>query len=210
MPSPLVAPTSTLVDSPLALKFPIAAIGKDPSLSVPNEAFGINLNKGANTILKGILPPGLSPGDREDVAAVFLDGVGCPGKETSDDSGTMAHMSVAFEEFAHMLQQDQSGRTHRKNLRWKTPKILSLKEPQTHEELKEIDSEIRDAKGAAYTLLTDSLEAIFEKYPWAPPTIHAWSHGGYLVRMAKDTLDWYHDLVQHLLSVSTCTSWSMA
>jgi hypothetical protein len=189
---------------------PLLAIGKDPSTKTKNEAFGINLNKGAAYILKGVDPPGLSPSDAEDVAAVFRDGVGCPGKETTDDSDAVAHLSMAFEEISQRLHQDQSGQSQKKNLRWRSSKILTLRDPNNYEELKELGSEILEAKGDAITKVIDSLEAIFEKYPWAPEIIHSWSQYGFVTRMARDTVEWYHHLIQHLLSLSFTVGWDVA
>jgi len=110
---------------------PLLAIGKDPSTKIKNEAFGINLNKGAACILKGITPPGLTPGDSEDIGAVFMDGVGCPGKETTDDSDTVAHLSMAIEEISQRMHQDQSGQNQKKNLGGDHPRSLPYETPTT-------------------------------------------------------------------------------
>jgi hypothetical protein len=138
----------------------------------------------------------------------MIDAVAQPGGSMGGTDAEVNNNDVwgqALEEFVYQGRGggDEAG-SRKTDLNWRARKRTSLREVDTLELLrKRIKTLIKLRERIPKRIMKASKNA-FIKAGWTDPhRIEAWAQGGYFLRLARDSMDFYLSLHQHLMGLAT-------
>jgi hypothetical protein len=187
---------------------PLELAGEDPSTKKDEEIWGMDIGAGEVSIREKLCPPDLPVGLQKGLVDAMIDAVAQPGGSMGGADAEVNNNEVWGQALEELVYQGRGGGeeagSRKTDLNWRAKKRTSLREIESLELLrKRIKTLIKLRERIPKRVMKASKNA-FIKAGWTDPhRIEAWAQGGYFLRLARDSMDFYLSLHQHLMGLAT-------
>jgi hypothetical protein len=187
---------------------PLELTGEDPSTSQDDEIWGMDIGSGEVALREKLCPPDLPVGLQKGLVDSMIDAVAQPGGSMGGTETEVTDTEMLGNALHELVYQGrggaEDGNSRRTDMNWRALKKTSLREISNSEKLrKRIKVLIKLREKMPKRVMKASKNA-FIRAGWTDPLrIDAWAQGGYFLRIARDSLDFYLSLHQHLMGLAT-------
>jgi hypothetical protein len=216
---PTVAPVqaTTSAPPPLPPQFPSVATSgpplllssKDKSTKDKDELFGISLDVDTKDLRNKLAPPGLEDDRAGYLMECMVDAVSLPGKTNQssegDDLGSNIHTALA--ELISSTNLNGGREDMNRDLKWRNQSRQALKGVKDATQLKESLKDVLEIKDRTLRSLAAAQRKVLSAEPWSPLTLEAWSQGGFVTVISRNSIDYYISLLQHLVLTASNYGW---
>ena len=187
---------------------PLELAGEDPSTGKDDEIWGVDLGAGEIALREKLCPPDLPVGLQKGRADGMIDTVAQPGGSMGGADAEVSETEILGHALNELVYQGrggtEDGNTRRTYLNWRAQKRTTLREINTLEKLRKRIKILIKLRERMPKRIVKGCKNSFIRAGWTDPLrIDAWSQGGYFLRIARDSLDFYLSLHQHLMGLGT-------
>jgi viroplasmin and RNaseH domain-containing protein len=188
------------------LRPPIELAGADPSLKKEDEVWGIDVGAGERAVRDKLCPPGLPTNIQKGMVDSMVDAVATPGGSiggTDEDLSGTAILGQAMEELVYQGRGGEDG-GRKAELSWRQLKNTTLRRITDQEKLRKQIKTLVKLREKIPKRIVKACKNGLVRAGWVDPLlIEAWSQGGYLMRIGRDSMDYYLSLHQHLMGLAS-------
>ena len=187
---------------------PLELAGEDPSTGKDDEVWGMDLGAGEIALREKLCPPDLPVGLQKGLMDGMIDAVAQPGGSMGGADAEVSETEILGHALNELVYQGrvgtEDGNTRRTDLNWRAQKRTTLREITTLEKLRKRIKILIKLRERMPKRIVKGCKNSFIRAGWTDPLrIDAWSQGGYFLRVARDSLDFYLSLHQHLMGLGT-------
>jgi hypothetical protein len=188
------------------LRPPIELAGEDPSLKKEDEVWGIDVGAGERAVRDKLCPPGLPTNIQKGMVDSMVDAVATPGGSvggTNEDVSGTDILGQAMEELVYQGRGGEDG-GRKAELSWRQLKNTTLRKITDQEKLRKQIKTLVKLREKIPKRIVKACKNGLVRAGWTDPLlIEAWSQGGYLMRIGRDSMDYYLSLHQHLMGLAS-------
>ncbi len=187
---------------------PLELAGEDPSTGKDDEVWGMDLGAGEIALREKLCPPDLPVGLQKGLMDGMIDAVAQPGGSMGGADAEVSETEILGHALNELVYQGrggtEDGNTRRTDLNWRAQKRTTLREISSLEKLRKRIKILIKLRERMPKRIVKGCKNSFIRAGWTDPLrIDAWSQGGYFLRVARDSLDFYLSLHQHLMGLET-------
>jgi viroplasmin and RNaseH domain-containing protein len=188
------------------LRPPIELAGEDPSLKKEDEVWGVDVGAGERAVRDKLCPPGLPTNIQKGMVDSMVDAVATPGGSiggTDEDLSGTDILGQAMEELVYQGRGGEDG-GRKAELSWRQLKNTTLRRINDQEKLRKQIKTLVKLREKLPKRIVKACKNGLIRAGWTDPLlIEAWSQGGYLMRIGRDSMDYYLSLHQHLMGLAS-------
>jgi hypothetical protein len=187
---------------------PLELTGEDPSTSNDDEIWGMDIGAGEMALREKLCPPDLPVGLQKGLVDSMIDAVAQPGGSMGGTETEVTDTEMLGNALHELVYQGrggmEDGNSRRTDMNWRALKKTSLREISDSEKLRRRIKVLIKLREKMPKRVMKSSKNAFIRAGWTDPLrIEAWAQGGYFLRIARDSLDFYLSLHQHLMGLAT-------
>jgi viroplasmin and RNaseH domain-containing protein len=193
-------------DSRESLRPPIELAGEDPSLKKEDEVWGIDVGAGERAMREKLCPPGLPTNIQRNMIDGMVDAVATPGGSVGGVEDELSGTEILGQAMEELVYQGRGGEEggRKAELSWRHHKNTTLRKLTTAEKLRKQIKILVKLREKLPKRIVKSCKNGLIRAGWTDPLlIEAWSQGGFLMRIARDSMDYYLSLHQHLMGLAS-------
>ncbi len=194
---------------------PLELAGEDPSTKKDEEIWGMDIGAGEVSIREKLCPPDLPVGLQKGLVDAMIDAVAQPGGSMGGADSEVNNNDVWGQALEELVYQGRGGGdeagSRKTDLNWRARKRTSLREVDSLELLRKRIKTLIKLRERIPKRVMKACKNAFIRAGWTDPhRIEAWAQGGYFLRLARDSMDFYLSLHQHLMGLATADNvpWS--
>jgi viroplasmin and RNaseH domain-containing protein len=187
---------------------PLELTGEDPSTGQDDEVWGIDIGAGEIALREKLCPPDLPVGLQKGLVDSMIDAVAQPGGSMGGTEAEATDTEMLGNALHELVYQGrggaEDGNSRRTDMNWRALKKTSVREITDAEKLRRRIKVLIKLREKMPKRVMKSSKNAFIRAGWTDPLrIEAWAQGGYFLRIARDSLDFYLSLHQHLMGLAT-------
>jgi hypothetical protein len=185
---------------------PIELAGEDSSLKKEHEVWGVDVGAGERVMRENLCPPGLPTNIQKGMIDVMVDAVATPGGSIGGADEELSSTEILGQAMEELVYQERGGEDggRKAELSWQHQKNTALRKLTTQEKLrKQIKILVKLREKIAKRIVKACKNGLIRAGWTDLLLIEAWSQGGFLMRIARDYMDYYLSLHQHLMGLAS-------
>jgi hypothetical protein len=187
---------------------PLELTGEDPSTGQDDEIWGMDIGAGEVALREKLCPPDLPVGLQKSLVDSMIDAVSQPGGSMGGTETEVTDTEMLGNALHELVYQGrggtEDGNSRRTDMNWRALKKTSVREITDSEKLRRRIKVLIKLREKMPKRVMKSSKNAFIRAGWTDPLrIEAWAQGGYFLRIARDSLDFYLSLHQHLMGLAT-------
>jgi hypothetical protein len=197
---------ATRGDSREGLRPPIELAGEDPSLKKEDEVWGVDVGAGERAMREKLCPPGLPTNIQRGMIDGMVDAVATPGGSMGGADEDLSGTEILGQAMEELVYQGRGGEDggRKAELSWRHQKNTTLRKITTQEKLRKQIKILVKLREKIPKRIVKACKNGLIRAGWTDPLlIEAWSQGGFLMRIARDSMDYYLSLHQHLMGLAS-------
>jgi hypothetical protein len=191
---------------------PIELAGEDPSVKKEDEVWGVDVGAGERAVREKLCPPGLPTNLQKSMVDSMVDAVATPGGSMSGTDEEISGTDILGQAMEELVYQGRGGEDggRKAELSWRQLKNTTLRRISDPEKLRKQIKTLVKLREKIPKRIVKACKNGLVRAGWSDPLlIEAWSQGGYLMRIARDSMDYYLSLHQHLMGLASAeVPWS--
>jgi viroplasmin and RNaseH domain-containing protein len=197
---------STRGESREGLRPPIELAGEDPSMKKEDELWGVDVGAGERAMREKLCPPGLPTNIQRSMIDGMVDAVATPGGSIGGVEEELSGTEILGQAMEELVYQGRGGEDggRKAELSWRHHKNTTLRKLTTQEKLRKQIKILVKLREKIPKRIVKACKNGLIRAGWTDPLlIEAWSQGGFLMRIARDSMDYYLSLHQHLMGLAS-------
>jgi hypothetical protein len=185
---------------------PIELAGEDPSRKKEDEVWGVDVGAGERAVREKLCPPGLPTNIQRGMIDSMVDAVAAPGGSMGGAGEELSGTEILGQAMEELVYQGRGGEegSQKAELSWRQLKNTTLRKVVDQEKLRRQIKTLVKLREKIPKRVVKACKNGLVRAGWTDPLlIEAWSQGGYLMRIARDSMDYYLSLHQHLMGLAS-------